>query len=317
MVTPPGTLELRLKFPLQLCNMRIFIFATCWNEMRLLPAFIRYYEPFVERFYILDDGSTDGSVEFLEKQPKVVLLHSNRGEIPYIENSRDFWNNRWKELGEKVDWILACNIDEFLYHPDLPIYLKRCREEGVTLLPTDGYEMVSMEFPSTQGRLCDEVRFGSSCRRLSGGMSSMYDKIMMFDPQAICDINFSVGRHSAQPVGRLVWPRKVELKMLHYKYLGLDYVVTRYAELRSGLPMQEGAVRLGSQYLWDRKAIRHNHQLVTLMAGVVVPVSRWQDFKLFLSFLPWKGLALLQLSVDFFSLRLAKALSVKSRVHKA
>jgi hypothetical protein len=39
--------------------MRLFIFATCWNEMRLLPSFLRYYDPFVDRFYILDDGSTE------------------------------------------------------------------------------------------------------------------------------------------------------------------------------------------------------------------------------------------------------------------
>jgi hypothetical protein len=247
------------------------------------------------------------------RQPKVVLLRSNRGETPYIESSREFWNNSWKEIRDQADWILACNVDEHVYHPDLHAYLKRCREEGVTLLPADGYEMVSMEFPAAQGRLCDEVRFGSPCRRIAGGISSLYDKIMMFDTQAIRDINFSVGRHSADPVGRLVWPRKSELKMLHFKYLGLDYVVTRYAELRSGLPLQDGSLGWGSQYLWDRRAIRYNHQLLTLMAGVVVPVSRWQDFKLSLSFLPWKVLALLQLSVDFFPVRLGKALRLLRR----
>jgi glycosyltransferase involved in cell wall biosynthesis len=295
--------------------MRIFIFATCWNEMRLLPSFLRYYDPFVDRYYILDDGSSDGSVEFLQKQSKVVLLRSNRGETPFIENSRQFWNTRWKEMRDQADWILPCNIDEFVYHPDLVAYLKRCREEGVTLLPADGYEMVAIKFPAAQGSLCDEVRFGSSCRRLAG-ISSMYDKIMMFDPQAIRDINFSAGRHSADPVGRVVSPRQAQLKLLHYKYLGIDYVVKRYAELRSGLPLKEGAPGPGaqcSQYLWDRRAIRHNHQLVTLMAGVVVPVSPWQDFKLFLTFLPWKALALLQIPVYFFSVRFAKALRLIRR----
>ena len=99
--------------------------------------------------------------------------------------------------------------------------------------------------------------------------------------------------------------------MLHYKYLGIDYVVKRYAELSSGPGYKSW------HHLWDRNAICLNHQKVILMAGVVVPVSPWQDFKLFLSFLPWKALALLQIPVYYFLTRFAKALRLLRRRHTA
>ena len=51
--------------------MRLHLYALCWNEGRMLPYFFRHYRSLVERFFIFDDGSTDGSLEFLRAQPDV------------------------------------------------------------------------------------------------------------------------------------------------------------------------------------------------------------------------------------------------------
>ena len=277
--------------------MSLFVYANCWNEMRMLPSFFSHYRPFVDHFFILDDGSTDGSLAFLERQPAVSIIHANRSGRSFVESSLEFWNHYWKGMRDRADWVIACNVDEHVYHSDLRAYLGRCRREGVTLVPADGYEMVARCSPSVGRRLCDEVRFGALSRRLIG-LSSDYDKVMIFDPKAIEEIHFTPGRHRARPVGRIVKPLRSELKMLHYKYLGLDYVVSRYAELRTGLSREDVSLGRGSQYCFERHKIRRNYQLVTLMAGVVVPVSTWQDASLFLSFLPWKLWALLRLPLD-------------------
>jgi hypothetical protein len=86
--------------------------------------------------------------------------------------------------------------------------------------------------------------------------------------------------------------------MLHYKYISLDYVITRYSELRSGLSLADRERGWGSQYLWERKAIHRNHQLITLMARIVVPASRLEDLRLRATLLPWKLMALLHLTLD-------------------
>jgi glycosyltransferase involved in cell wall biosynthesis len=251
----------------------------------MLPYFIRHYDPFVDGFVIIDDGSTDGSIEFLKDQSKVKLIMANRKEASYIEQSRVFFNEAWKESRSVADWIITCNIDEHIYHKNMEVYLQYCRQHGVTVLPAQGYEMVALTFPSNQGRLCDEVRLGAQTQRLTGP-SSMLNKIMVFNPQAIEEINFDIGRHSADPTGRVVYPNSIELKMLHYKFLGLKYANQRYAELKAGLSSNDIKHGLGIQYISNTSKVQRTYESIIAVAHVVVPAGLIRDAKLNLSFLP-------------------------------
>jgi glycosyltransferase involved in cell wall biosynthesis len=266
-------------------RMRIHLYANCWNELRMLPYFMRHYEPFVDEFIILDDGSKDGSIEFLNAQTKVRLIKANRKQGSYVEQSTKFFNEAWKESRFKADWIITCNIDEHVYHKNIGAYLQFCLLNGVTVLSAQGYEMVSLEFPSSQGRLCDEVRLGALTQRLSGP-SSLLNKIMVFNPQAIQEVQFDMGRHKANPIGEVVYPYSVELKLLHYKFLGLDYAKQRYTELKSGLSSADKKQGVGSQYVWDTGRIKQNYESILVIADVVVPNGIISDARLNLSVLP-------------------------------
>jgi len=48
------------------------------------------------------------------------------------------------------------------------------------------------------------------------------DKLMAFDPNKVQEINYYIGCHDARPVGNIKLYNSSELKMLHYKYLGLN-----------------------------------------------------------------------------------------------
>lgn len=268
-------------------RMRIHLYANCWNEARMLPYFMRHYNPIVNKFIILDDGSTDGSIEYLKSQDKVKLIKGDREGTSYIEQSRIFFNQAWKESRAEADWIITCNIDEHIYHKDLALYLHRCLLNGITVLPAQGYEMVSLQFPLTQGKLCDQVRLGALSDKLQGPSGTL-TKIMAFNPQVIEDIYFSNGRHSANPTGKVVYPTAVELKLLHYKFLGLDYAEMRYAELRTGLSSVDIAKGLGHQYTWDTGKIRRGYEAVVSLAEVVVSAGSFLDTKLILAILPLK-----------------------------
>jgi glycosyltransferase involved in cell wall biosynthesis len=268
-------------------RMRIHLYANCWNELRILPYFMRHYGPFVDEFIILDDGSKDGSVEFLNAQTKVRLIKANRKQGSYVEQSTKFFNEAWKESRSKADWIITCNVDEHVYHKNIVAYLQFCLQNGVTVLSAQGYEMVSLEFPSSQGRLCDEVRLGAQTQRLSGP-SSLLNKIMVFNPQAIQEVQFDMGRHTANPSGEVVYPYSVELKLLHYKFLGIDYAKQRYTELKSGLSSADQKQGVGIQYMWDTGKIKRNYESILIIADVVVPSGIISDASLNLSVLPQK-----------------------------
>jgi hypothetical protein len=164
-------------------------------------------------------------------------------------------------------------------------YLQFCLQNGVTVLSAQGYEMVSLEFPSSQGRLCDEVRLGAQTQRLSGP-SSLLNKIMVFNPQAIQEVQFDMGRHTANPIGEVVYPYSVELKLLHYKFLGINYVKQRYTELKSGLSSADQKQGVGIQYMWDTGKIKRNYESILIIADVVVPNGIISDARLNLSVLP-------------------------------
>lgn len=59
--------------PLPRHSHEILLFSKCRNESLRLPAFLRHYRNLgVNRFFIVDNESTDGSTEYLVTQPDVL-----------------------------------------------------------------------------------------------------------------------------------------------------------------------------------------------------------------------------------------------------
>lgn len=214
----------------------------------MLPYYFRHYNSIADRFFIFDDASTDASLEILAKQPKVEIDRFHKQTDSLVGSAAMFNDNIWKRSRKKADWVIICSMDEHLYHPDLLGYLKQCQKAGITAIPpAEGYQMVSDSFPDSDERLCDLITRGMRFKKM--------DKFCIFNPDAIEETNFIPGRHKANPSGRVVFPKKRDLKLLHYKYLGLDYLITRYAELRTGLSRVDLEKRWGHQYLLDREKI--------------------------------------------------------------
>lgn len=91
-------------------------FARCRNELLRLPAFLRHYRALgVGRFFIVDNGSSDGTADYLASQRDVHLFQTN---------------SRYGEAGMGIDWVNALldrfgtglwcvtvDIDELLLYP--------------------------------------------------------------------------------------------------------------------------------------------------------------------------------------------------------
>lgn len=228
--------------------MKIHIYALCFNEAKLLPFFFRHYENIVDNFYIFDNKSTDGSIEILSNHPKVTLKSVQIYGPSFVLGALSFYNQCWKASKDSADWVIVCNIDEHLYHQNLRSYLKECQKNNYTLIIPEGYQMVSERFPSSEITLCEKVR--------KGVRDKMFDKPQIFKPSAIQEINYTPGRHSAQPMGYVMSPSKPLVKLLHYKFLGEDYYRDRLSELSKGLREDDIKRKFGHQYLWneDQKA---------------------------------------------------------------
>ncbi len=206
--------------------MKIHAHILAWNESKILPYTLDHYSQFCEKIYVYDNMSDDGSDEIYSKYDKVVVKKwDNNGEINEMKYL-DIKNNAYKVESRDCDWVIVCDCDELLYHPHLDKVLKSYKKQGIDVPKIDGHDMYSDNFPEYDGKLLtDKVKIGSKT----------YDvmcKNIIFNPKI--DVAFGIGGHSFQ-AHNAKFGDKDDIKLLHYKFLGKEYVISRYEMLANRL----------------------------------------------------------------------------------
>jgi uncharacterized radical SAM superfamily Fe-S cluster-containing enzyme len=197
----------------------VHVYTLCWNEEIMLPHFLRHYS-WAERIVVYDNESEDGTRNCVADCDNAELRSFDTGGRYSEERLANFKNNAWKESRGDADLVIICDVDELLYHPDLAAVLGTMVRRKATLLLPMAYQMVSSRVPVPGEDLLDAMPEGV---RLHA-----YDKCLLFDPNEIDEINFDLGAHVCRPAGRVEYFRVPGLVLLHYKYLGLEYVHNRH-----------------------------------------------------------------------------------------
>jgi len=204
--------------------MAIHVYAVCYNEEVILPYFLRHYSAIAERITIFDNMSTDRSVSIIKKCPIAKIIPYDSGGELRNDILGQIRNNAWKKSRGLADWVVVVDADEFLWHKNLIAYLKACKKNNVTIPVPEGFGMVSDSPPSSDGMIFDEIR--------SGIFDPLFCKFSVFNPNLIREMNYQPGCHRADPAGKVVFDRNKGLKLLHYRFLGLDYVLKRHSAYR-------------------------------------------------------------------------------------
>lgn len=211
----------------------------------MLPFFFRHYDPWVDRYVIFDNGSTDTTMELLAAHPRVeIRAFPWIDPDSFVQSSGLLQNVCWRETRGQVDWVVITAIDEHLHHPDMASYLGSCRRNGVTAIPALGFQMLSDHIPPAGTRLAEVLRTGAPYADMN--------KLSIFDPGQIRKTGYSVGRHYAVPEGQVTYPAADEVVNLHYKYLGRSRLEARQRVLATGLRDKDRARGYGRQYNWSR-----------------------------------------------------------------
>jgi hypothetical protein len=211
----------------------------------MLPHFFRHYDHLIDKYFVYDNGSTDESIPLLKSHRKVAVSHFEVTGDSFVAEECRLADTFWQ--GSEADWVIVTDIDEHLYRPDMKSYLQDCTNKGITAIRSIGYEMVCDSFPSASEPLSDAVT--------NGQRSPGHDRLCIFNPKALTATNFGPGRHVAKPEGHVVWPDDPEVLLLHYKRLGLDYLISRSAELKTGLRKRDLAEGWGRHYTWTSEQI--------------------------------------------------------------
>jgi len=229
--------------------MIVHLYTITWNEMAMLAFFFRHYESWVDRFFIYDDGSTDGTLYYLRGKPNVEIRSFPRTDRDsFVLSQQALQNQCWKESRGHADWVIVTAIDEHLQHPDTRNYLAVCQERGVTYIPALGYHMLTDAFPEPHEHLART--------RTIGAPDAQYNKLRIFNPDAIEEASFAIGGHGATIEGRCIPPSRDEMLLLHYKDLGADYTQERNHSLGARLGPRDRARNFGYQYFYSDHTYR-------------------------------------------------------------
>jgi len=212
--------------------MNIEIYALCHQEAKMIPYFMRHYNQY-GKVFLFEGHSTDGSKELAESLGATIIPIDTGNEIR-DDIFTDLKNNYWKN--SKADWVIMCDVDEFVYHPNFIEYLKTL--ESTVILPK-WYEMFSDVFPTTQGQIYEEANMGFYFD------PKIYtnSKACLFKPLELTEINYEPGCHVAHPTGNVKIGNESEIICMHMRHLSLDYVMDRnayFSKRRSAINKEKG-----------------------------------------------------------------------------
>lgn len=226
----------------------VHYYAVCWNEEKMLPFMFDYYERFVDHFTIYDNYSDDKSTSIITSRSDTTLVpFKTDGFNDNIHN--DIKNNCWKHSRGKADYVIVCDMDEFIYHKDIPQALSMLKDNKYSIVKPFGYNMYSHDYPvyTVKQLITDKVRRGVRI--------PMFDKCILFDPHAIVEINYKPGAHECYPWGRVKTYRDEDIKLLHYKNIGLEALLERNRSYVTRLSKENIENNYGTEYLKKEQLI--------------------------------------------------------------
>jgi glycosyltransferase involved in cell wall biosynthesis len=231
----------------------IHAYFICYNEATILPHLLRHYLNFCDKVCIIDNFSTDNSVNIVNsfKNTEVLSYNSNnelRDDI-YIQVK----NSVWKRSVGVADYVIVGDTDEFLYHEDIQSYIQKAYDNGITIFKPKGYHMVGDEDLDLRpnDNIFEKVT--------QGVQTDVLNKMMMFDCNKIKDINYSFGCHMANPVGEVKLLDDGELKMCHYKFLGINDHLYKNNIRRQRLSEFNKQYGLGTYYLFTDEQAKEDY----------------------------------------------------------
>ena len=233
--------------------MKVWAYATIWNEEHLLHYYIKHYSTFCDMLVFCDNESNDRSIEIINSYPntKIVSYDTNGLFDEHLQMEMKYMAIEDARING-CDYVIIGDCDEFVYHPHIKKFLWEHLNKTAVFYPA-GFNMVSQTFPQGDGQIYDIVK--------NGEPSPWYSKPILLNLNLIENLEWVTGCHELESASLKIsgdiyhvvpesvrpnapykghewgnWKimfdllhifEKEPLKLLHYKYLGYDYVESR------------------------------------------------------------------------------------------
>lgn len=220
----------------------IELYLLCFNEEKMILHTLNYYSRICSKIIIIDNQSSDNSIRLASDYNNIEFRYLDSGNEFIEDKLTEAKNNCWKK--STADYVIVCDMDEFLYDEQLLEKLVMAKEQKIIMPAVIGYNMISDVFPiNYESLITEQVKYGVRSER--------FDKQIIFDPKKVKEINYRPGAHLCQPLfyENRVETSKMELKLLHYKYLGKDYLYKKHKGYANRMSKISKDKKHGAEYL--------------------------------------------------------------------
>lgn len=179
-------------------NYKICWVTLCFNEMDILPFVKQYWERIGCDVVVYDNGSTDGSIEYLSKLPYVTLKHFDSvGQNDVIQ--KEVKEKAYLELKDKCDILIISDMDEVFYFKNEAVW-DAFISGGYNVLATPIFSLCEdSKPPYIEDKLLHQQchKFYKQRMNHMNGFDT-YSKLSIFNTKITDKVNMSCGQHYVQ-----------------------------------------------------------------------------------------------------------------------
>jgi len=211
----------------------ITVYTVAYNEELQIQFLIDHYRLRFSNcdIVVYDNQSSDNTVAIAKANNCEVISYDTNNQIQdskYLEIK----NNCWKSA--KTDWVLVCDVDELLDINESQ--LKNEENNSVTIIKSEGYNMVNME----DNLDLDGIKYGAR--------TEYHDKSYLFNKKFINEINYEPGCHKCNPIGIASYSNNA-YKLYHYNFINEKLSIEKYKSYAFRLSQENLKNGWGNHYL--------------------------------------------------------------------
>ena len=234
----------------------------CFNEMDILPFVEQYWRRIATKVVVYDNGSTDGSLEYLSKLPYVEVRHfETEGQNdPYQKQLKEL---AYKEFRDFYDIIIISDMDEVFYFENLEKELDKMINGNYDAMLLPLYSLCEDKKPEyEEGKLLHQLchKFYKQRMNHMGGFQN-YTKISIFNTNTVIFLSMSVGQHFVNTIPTQNFMIAEDAFGLHLdKGFGLDYKFNIRQKMNENLSKTNKQCGMCIEYSKDYKSLKEEYE---------------------------------------------------------
>lgn len=242
--------------------MKICWITLCKNEMDILPFVRKYWERISADVVVYDNGSEDGSIEYLSMFPYVTVKHfDSDGQNDVIQ--KQVKEQAYLEYKDKYDIIIITDMDEVFYFDDFEAVSKAFIDGGFNILMTPIISLCEDFIPPySEDKLLHEQchKFYKQRMNHMKGFDD-FSKLSIFNTKVTDKVEMSVGQHYVKTSPEMkIMLSDVGFNLHLCNGFGEDYFVKKRKMQSERLSETNKRYGMGIEYLKTEEESRNEYK---------------------------------------------------------